>query len=226
MPWVVVDRYGRRFMNEFPPAPQDTSARPLAAFDPEVPCYPRIPSYLILDESGIQKRPLALPLGFPEHFPEGRRYRWSSDNSSEIEKGWILKGQSIQDLAQQIKKTPANQQSMDDQVLADTIGHWNRAVERGSDPDYCRSPETMHMISQPPFYALETWPIITNTQGGPEHNERRQLIDLWGSPIPRLYSAGELGSFFGHLYELSGNIGECISSGRIAGQAAAEENPI
>ncbi|MBW1801157.1 MAG: hypothetical protein JRJ85_10575 [Deltaproteobacteria bacterium] len=46
------------------------------------------------------------------------------------------------------------------------------------------------------------------------------------NPIPRLYACGELGSMFGHLYDLAGNLGECISSGRIAGRTAAEEKAI
>jgi predicted oxidoreductase len=31
---------------------------------------------------------------------------------------------------------------------------------------------------------------------------------------------------FGYLYELGGNLGECISSGRIAGKNVAEEKPL
>ncbi len=42
-------------------------------------------------------------------------------------------------------------------------------------------------------------------------------------PIPRLYSAGELGSVWGMLYQGGGNIAECIAFGRIAGANAAAE---
>lgn len=46
-----------------------------------------------------------------------------------------------------------------------------------------------------------------------------------GSPIPRLYSAGELGSIYSYLYQGTGNIGECLAFGRIAGRNAAAEQP-
>jgi len=223
MPWVVVDTFGRRFMNEFPPAPQDTSARPLSYFDSDLPGYPRIPCYLIFDDKGRRKRPIGSPLGFPEQFPDGKRYRWSSDNSTEIQKGWILQAGSLQELADKIREMPNNCARMAANVLEETVAHWNDAVQAGHDPDFKRHPDTMMAIASPPYYAMEAWPIITNTQGGPEHNERQQLLDAWGNPIPRLYAAGELGSFFSHIYELSGNIGECFSSGRIAGKAAAGE---
>jgi succinate dehydrogenase/fumarate reductase flavoprotein subunit len=47
------------------------------------------------------------------------------------------------------------------------------------------------------------------------------VLDPYGDPIPRLYAVGELGSFFGHLYLLGGNLSELVISGRIAGEAAA-----
>ena len=49
----------------------------------------------------------------------------------------------------------------------------------------------------------------------------QRIIDVYGKPIPQLYSAGELGSSFGHLYLSGGNIAECIVTGRIAGRNAA-----
>jgi 3-oxosteroid 1-dehydrogenase len=46
-----------------------------------------------------------------------------------------------------------------------------------------------------------------------------------GTPIPRLYSAGELGSIYSYLYQGTGNIGECLAFGRISGRNAAAESP-
>lgn len=56
-------------------------------FDPDLPGYPRIPSYLVFDEEGRLRGPLGRPLAF-----EGEIYQWSKDNSEgeEIERGWIL----------------------------------------------------------------------------------------------------------------------------------------
>ena len=63
--------------------------------------------------------------------------------------------------------------------------------------------------------------MVSNTQGGPVHNARQQIINVYGEPIPRLYAAGELGSAFGHLYLSGGNLAECLVTGKIAGTEAA-----
>ena len=52
MPWIVVDKSGARYMNEYQPAPQDTGHRAMEVFDPDMPGYSRIPSYIIFDEVG------------------------------------------------------------------------------------------------------------------------------------------------------------------------------
>jgi predicted oxidoreductase len=62
---------------------------------------------------------------------------------------------------------------------------------------------------------------VSNTQGGPVHNARQQIVDTGGYPIRRLYAAGELGSSFGHLYLSGGNIAECLVTGQVAGRESA-----
>ncbi|MBI4318944.1 MAG: FAD-binding protein [Chloroflexi bacterium] len=221
MPWIVVDKFGSRYMNEYPPAPQDMGHRPMEIFDPDLPGYPRIPSYIVFDEEGRKFEPIAKPLAFP-----GYEYEWSEDNSAEIEKGWILRADSLAELATAIKeRRPKNEGWMDAERLEATVREWNGIVETGKDPLY-RPPGTMMRIGKPPFYAVEVWPIITNTQGGPVHNAKQQVVDSFGEVISRLYAVGELGSFFGHVYELGGNLGECLTSGRIAGKHAAAESPL
>ena len=80
-------------------------------------------------------------------------------------------------------------------------------------------------IAAPPFSGAPIWPIVSNTQGGPAHDAEQRVLDAFGSPIPRLYEAGEIGSVFGHLYMSGGNLAECFVGGRIAGLAAAAEKP-
>lgn len=218
MPWIVVDKLGRRYMNECPPAPQDTPHRPMEIFDPDLVDYPRIPSYVIFDEVGRKQGPIAQPMGFQEEY----RYDWSRDNLQEVVRGWILKADSLRELGEKIQALPENRGLMSPPVLEQAVLQWNEAVKQKKDP-LLRPPETMLAISQPPFYGIPAYPIVTNTQGGPQHNSRQQILDAFKQPIPRLYAAGELGSFFSHLYELGGNLGECLSSGRIAGRNAAAE---
>ncbi|MEK7848187.1 MAG: FAD-binding protein, partial [Chloroflexota bacterium] len=103
MPWIVVDRLGRRYMNEYHPAPADTNHRPMEVFDPDLVCYPRIPSYIVFDEVGRRYGPIGQPMGFGEH-----RYEWSRDNMAEVDRGWILRADSLRELAGAIHKLPEN----------------------------------------------------------------------------------------------------------------------
>jgi hypothetical protein len=41
-----------------------------------------------------------------------------------------------------------------------------------------------------------------------------------------LYSAGEMGSIWGFLYQSGGNLAECLGLGRIVGFNAAAESPV
>ena len=92
----------------------------------------------------------------------------------------------------------------------------------GEDSDFGRPSGTMVPIDMPPFYGAQAWPVCSNTQGGPVHDGKQRIIDVYGDPIPRLYAAGEMGSAFGHLYMSGGNIAECFVTGRIAGHNAAQ----
>ena len=56
-------------------------------------------------------------------------------------------------------------------------------------------------------------------------NERGQVLDENGRPIPRLYEAGELGSFHSNLYQNGSFLTEAMFSGRWAGSNAAREKP-
>jgi succinate dehydrogenase/fumarate reductase flavoprotein subunit len=213
MPWIVADRTGRRFMNEYPPYLQDTGARPLEAYDADRQRFGRIPCWLITDEAGRKR----YPLGRPTYNDPAAHFEWSADNAAEIELGILRRADSLAALAQLIE--------VDADTLAETLSRWNDACACGHDAEFARPASSMTAIVEPPFYAAELWPIVSNTQGGPRHDERQRVIDVFGAPIPRLYAAGELGSAFGHLYMSGGNLAECFIGGRIAGREAAREVP-
>jgi succinate dehydrogenase/fumarate reductase flavoprotein subunit len=207
--WIVVDKAGKRFMNELHPACQDTAARPLGFFDPEIVDYPRIPGKMIFDEEGRKLARIANPLtSHPEH-----RYVWSEDNLAEVERGWIKKYDTIEALAEG--------EGFEVATIKATLARWAEINETKNDSDHSRPPGTLYPISKAPYYVVPVWPILTNTQGGPEHDEKQRVLDAFGEPIKRLYAVGECGSFFAHLYLLGGNLSEVVISGRIAGEDAA-----
>ena len=71
------------------------------------------------------------------------------------------------------------------------------------------------------FYAGQIWPVISNTQGGPRLDPRQQVLNPFDEPVAGLYVAGELGSIWGSLYLVGGNLAECFITGDIAGREAA-----
>jgi len=212
MPWILLDRRGRRFMNEYDPYVQDTGARAFARYDPVVQDYMAQPAWLVADADGTA----LYPFGRPTSHARGVDYAWSKDNAREIELGILKVARDIDGLA---KGTglPVGE-------IADSIGRWNAACAAGADTDWRRPPGSMMALKQAPFTYAPVWPIVSNTQGGPVHDRKQRILRPDGSPIARLYAAGEMGSVFGHLYMSGGNIAECFVGGRIAGRNAAAES--
>ena len=79
-----------------------------------------------------------------------------------------------------------------------------------------RPARNLTAIEKAPFYAVKLFPMMYNTQGGPKRNAKCQVVDPFDQPIPRLYSAGELGSFWGWMYNGGGNNAEALCTGRVA----------
>ena len=181
-------------------------------YDPANNTWPRIPAYLIFDEKRRLDSRL-VPTAFGAAGPIGM-YAWSEDNSAEIERGWITRANTIAGLASKL--------DLDADTLDRETVKFNNYARRGEDADFGRAAESMLPVDQPPYYAMLLWPGLNNTFGGPRRNARAQIIDLHGEPIPRLYSAGELGSVYVQYPQGGANLGECIAFGRIAGERAAD----
>src|SRR5579863_10253870 len=209
---IVVGPDGRRFCDEkfktrHGKIPVNGRWLPLST-----PC----PMYMIFDHAMFSSGPL-----YDAHPSHGwtqiiEKYDWSADNSRELAKGWIKRADTIEELAGLIGLAPA--------VLAETVTRWNRACDAGHDDAFGRK-LMLQAFGAGPYYAIELSPSMLNTQGGPRRNEKAQIVRPDGTPIPRLYSAGELGSIYSYLYQGTGNIGECLAFGRIAGRHAAAETP-
>jgi len=171
----------------------------------------RVPAYVIFDEDTRSRGAIART----DRGKVSDVYQWSRDNSVEIRKGWIPAADSLAELAPRIGLRPDQLQS--------TIAQYNLLCVAGYDPEFGRSPNTLIPIATPPFYAIPIWPCLYNTQGGPKRNPKAQVLDHWGNPIKRLYSAGELGSLWYRNYPGGGNVSEALAFGRIAGKNAAAE---
>jgi succinate dehydrogenase/fumarate reductase flavoprotein subunit len=213
MPWIIVDRSGRRYMNEYPPYMQDTAARPMSLYDTHTQSYPRIPSFVVLDDPARWTWPLCSPT-FNDR---GFSFEYSEESLRALEDRIITKANTLGELASKMK--------VDEAVLKETVDGWNAMCDVGHDDAFQRPPPSMMKIEKPPFYCAEVWPICSNTHGGPVHNVHQQVLNAFDEPIPRLYAAGELGGVFGHLYLGGGNMAECFVGGWTAGRHAAALQP-
>jgi succinate dehydrogenase/fumarate reductase flavoprotein subunit len=144
-------------------------------------------------------------------------YASSEDSVSEIEMGWLVKADTIEELATKIGRDP--------DALVATVNTWNQSCAAGEDLE-CGRANNLVPIENGPFYALEQLPGMLNTQGGMWRNTDAQVLDKERKPIPRLYAAGENGGLWTHLYQCMSNVGgDCYGWGRVAGQNAAAEEP-
>jgi succinate dehydrogenase/fumarate reductase flavoprotein subunit len=221
---IFVDRRGKRFTNER--VKMHAFGYELTNYDCYRMCYPKVPCYWIFDEKRRKVAPLASYQGICNP-PGGVRgeihYVWSADNQEEIDRGWILKAGTVKELGDRIQKDPDNRNLMDPSVLEATVKQYNEYCREGEDLDFHKPKKWLEPLQDPPYYAMKLWPGGPNTQGGPRRNVHGQVMHVNGLPIPRLYSAGELGSVWGMLYNVGGNVGECIAFGRISGTNAASE---
>ncbi|MBA1434014.1 NAD(P)H-dependent oxidoreductase [Bombilactobacillus bombi] len=128
---------------------------------------------------------------------------------------FAVQADTIAQLAAKISTNPDN--------LQQTINDFNHFAQAGTDYAYHRSPETMTPFSeQGPYYAILMRQNMLNTQGGARRNSHCQVLNPEGQPIAHLYEAGELGAPFANQYAGGGNLADCLISGKIAGQNAAQ----
>jgi succinate dehydrogenase/fumarate reductase flavoprotein subunit len=92
------------------------------------------------------------------------------------------------------------------------------------DPDFGRDLTAVHRADEPPYYAVQFFPMARKALGGVNTDLDCRVLDVGGGPIPGLYAAGEVaGMAGGHLNgtaALEGTmIGPSLLAGRIASQA-------
>lgn len=206
--YVICDRDGQRFVNEHSQALLRHDVYfDLLAYDPIRNRHPRVPCYWFFDERRRRAGPLtyanfgAVAVGL---------YDWSSDNSTEMERGWIASGATVAEAAAQA--------GVDDpESAARSVAEYNRLCASGEPDPYGRPAETMVPLDEPPYHCVALWPGGSNTTGGPRRDADCRVLDAFGEPIPGLYAAGELGQPTGMVYPADGcNLSEAFCSGRIA----------
>ncbi len=232
--YLYVDNLGRRFMNERSPLAGNphTGFWQFFSWDEAAVGYTRTPYWVIFDSVSFKAGPLGPREGMPglrglnvTPVDLGGYEGWSKDNIAELNKGWIRSGNTIEELVMNIKKNDFGKR-MDAAYLAASISRYNELCAKKNDDDFGRPVSSMLPVNAPPYFAFAKVPGGACTHGGPRRSAKAEVLSPELVPIPRLFSAGELGSIYGRTYSVTGgNIGEASAFGRIAGRNAAAMKP-
>jgi succinate dehydrogenase/fumarate reductase flavoprotein subunit len=221
---IVVDNHGRRYASERR-ITKDPSRyifyKEALQFDTITLSYPRIPSWMVFDRTMVERGPIVSIAAAAYNGID-----WGEDNGKALANGWILQGETLEQLAERIRDHTDNRGAMDAAALRASVERWNQACAAGHDPDFQREPGTMGPVTKPPFYAIPLYPGGPNTKGGLRADAQRRVLDWDDRPIPRLFAAGEICSVFQFVYQGGGNLAEGIVFGRVAGRNAAAERPL
>jgi 3-oxosteroid 1-dehydrogenase len=206
---IMVNRAGRRFVDEA--ANYNDMQKAFYDFDANTFSYRNMPCWVVFDS---QYR---------------SRYSVLSCRPSDPDPSWLHVARTLEELGAAVGIDPI--------ALRDTAEQFNRYVAQGRDADFGRGdsaydrfngdPSAPHpnlgTVDKGPFYALPVYPGAVGTKGGPVVNERAEVVDVRGDPIPGLYAAGNvMANPAGPAYFGGGcSIGTGIVWGFLAGEGAA-----
>lgn len=159
--------------------------------------YINAPAFMVFDEAQLASGPVADVNGAGMGWNIHGLYTWSQDNQAEVEKGWIVKADTLEELAEKAVATDmwGNEVHIDADGLVEQVTRYNELCESGEDVDFDRT--TVSPLSlDGPFYAMEIIPATLYTVGGASHDINGQAIDWNDNPIPRLFMAGLVGNPF------------------------------
>ncbi len=223
-----VNRLGKRYVDDTAMGSPHNGWHTLLHFDDAIDDYDRIPTWCIFDQSCFDAGKMSTSQGdsfecgnFATDLPDSIRAwdGWSKDNKAELEKGWILSGNTIEELGKKIKEFD---HWMDVDTLKATFEEYQGFCDAKKDARFDRKEKSLVKLDNGPYYAISVYPGSCSTLGGPMKNEHGQVLDPALNPIPRLYAAGCFGNFQAHSYGITGgNNAENQVWGRISARHAA-----
>ena len=191
MPFLKVNRYGKRFTNESCPydwtafaAAQQPGGVWCSIFDANAPA-----DCAKFQVTGCAKIAMHLVQSLPPEavitvFPNGQ---------AAVDEGAFVMANSIDELAEKLQ-LPADE-------LKKTIARYNELAEKGVDEDYGKEGFRLSKIEKAPFYGFWCGGSLLTTLDGLKINANMQVLDQKMNVIPGLYAAGDCsGSMFSGNY--------------------------
>jgi succinate dehydrogenase/fumarate reductase flavoprotein subunit len=204
--FLLVNAAGQRFGDETGYEVHER-LRALVNVKPAAGYYPALPVFGICDGRTLAAGALNGVVGTPN------AYQWSADNLAEVRQGWITSAGSPEELA--------GRTGLDPSELARTLAAFNAAAAAGRDGLFGRRAEYLAVLDLADLYAIELWPAVATTSGGPRRDARSRVVRPDGSAVPGLYAAGGAGSVWGPFTHSGGGLTDALVFGRLAGQQAA-----
>lgn len=216
-PWLKVNAYGKRFMNE-----SGTYENILHADEfQKGHCH-----YTLFDSNWVQYAEQFKMHGCSRMFP----FENGADPSISwkvvkekmlpglIEKGYVVQADTIEELAQKLG-LPAK-------TLQATVTRYNELAKSGNDVDYGKEPHRLTPVNKAPFYGAKNTGWMLCTLDGIQIDTNMNAIDTEGNPIPGLYVVGnDSGGYFASEYpNLATGMacGRTMTFGRLVGLKLAK----
>jgi fumarate reductase flavoprotein subunit len=208
-----VNKHGERFTNEALSNNRFQAINPVLR-QPDSICYTIFDAGILqmMVEEGLgndtsRKRSISVAKQFKVHGLEKRLEAQDGKGHVKISGSWDV-------IARWMGADPG--------VLKATIDEYNAACDSGHDPLFAKDSEYLVPLRTAPYYAVKSFVGYVDTIGGIKINERMEVIDTQGRPVPGLYAGGiDTGGWEPETYNvlLSGSaVGFAFNSGRIAGE--------
>ena len=216
-PWLKVNAYGKRFMNE-----SGTYENILHADEfQKGHCH-----YTLFDSNWVQYaeqfKMHGCSLMFPFENGADPNISWKVVKEKMlpglIEKGYVVQADTIEELAQKLG-LPAK-------TLQATVTRYNELAKSGNDVDYGKEPHRLTPVNKAPFYGAKNTGWMLCTLDGIQIDTNMNAIDTEGNPIPGLYVVGnDSGGYFASEYpNLATGMacGRTVTFGRLVGLKLAK----
>lgn len=223
---IIVDMDGNRFMNELTYLTHDKTQLAFTDFAGNMfdakRGYLHMPMFMVFDEAMMEDGPLGrVPSDHTEWTWNGvfHIHDWSDDNQDELERGWILKADTLEELAALMVSNDywsGEELAVNAEGLMAAVEKWNAGCDAGAD-EFGRSTGLNKML-KPPYYAIELMPSSVYTISGLKNDINGSVVDWDGAPIARLYCAGNVGQ---SAAVTPIGVAACMGNGIIAGRHAA-----
>jgi succinate dehydrogenase/fumarate reductase flavoprotein subunit len=232
---MMVNRHGRRVLNE--KATYNERGQVHFHWDAGAREYPNFLMFWLFDDA-LVNNPQASRFRFPIPAPgESLDYVITAPT-------WRELTQAIRDRLHSLRAHTGGVTLASDfeANLEQTLGRFNAMAKAGKDLDFARGESpiekawaqapregavtgAMHSFAaQGPYHCIILGPAALDTKGGPITDEKAQVLDHSGTPIPGIYGAGNcVASPAGQAYwGAGGTIGVAFTYGYIAGTQVAQ----